>query len=34
LNIQDLRSWKEAKVTGGGVKVDQLNKYLEVKKHP
>ncbi len=34
LKIQDLRSWKEAKVTGGWVDTNELTKYLESKKHP
>jgi len=34
LDIQDLRSWKEAKVTGGGVDTNELTKFLESKKCP
>lgn len=32
LKINDFRSWKEAKVTGGGVKLNELNKNFESKK--
>jgi len=34
LKIQDLRSWKEAKVTGGWVDTNELTKFLESKKIP
>jgi predicted flavoprotein YhiN len=32
LHINDFRSWKEAKVTGGGIKLNELNKNFESKK--
>ncbi|MBW7954229.1 aminoacetone oxidase family FAD-binding enzyme [Candidatus Gracilibacteria bacterium] len=31
LSLQDYRSWREAKVTGGGVKIDELTNNLESK---
>ncbi|MFA5916758.1 MAG: aminoacetone oxidase family FAD-binding enzyme [Candidatus Gracilibacteria bacterium] len=31
LELQDYRTWKEAKVTGGGVKIDELTNNLESK---
>jgi len=34
LHINDFRSWKEVKVTGGGVKLNELNKNFESKKVP
>jgi len=34
LKIDNLRSWKEAKVTGGWIDTNELTKYLEVKKVP
>ncbi len=34
LHINDFRSWKEAKVTGGGIKLNELNKNFESKKVP
>ncbi len=33
-NIQSIKSWKESKVSGGGVDTNELTKYLESKKHP
>jgi len=32
LHLQDLKSWNEAKVTGGGVKLSELNNCFESKK--
>lgn len=34
LEVNDLRTWAEAKVTGGGVMIDELNKDFECKKVP
>ncbi len=34
LQLQNWRSWKEAKATGGGVDINELDKYFEVRKHP
>ncbi len=34
LHINDLRSWAEAKVTWGGVVVDELDKHFQSKKVP
>ncbi len=34
LDIQELKSWKEAKVTWWGVDTNELTKYLESKKQP
>ncbi|NDK07757.1 aminoacetone oxidase family FAD-binding enzyme [Candidatus Gracilibacteria bacterium] len=34
LELQDCRTWKEAKVTGGGVKIDELTNNLESKIVP
>lgn len=32
LELQDYRTWKEAKVTGWGIKIDELTNHLESKK--
>lgn len=32
--LQDWRTWKEAKITGWGVDIDELDKYMQVKKLP
>lgn len=32
LHLQDLKSWNEAKVTGGGVKLSELTNCFESKK--
>lgn len=32
LHLQDLKSWNEAKVTGGGVKLSELSNHFESKK--
>jgi len=34
LDIQELKSWKEAKVTWWGINTNELTKHLESKKHP
>jgi predicted flavoprotein YhiN len=34
LDVNDLRTWAEAKVTGGGVLVDELDKNFQCKKVP
>lgn len=34
LELQDYRTWKEAKVTGGGIKIDELTNHLESKFIP
>ena len=34
LDVNDLRTWAEAKVTGGGVLVDELDKNFQCKKIP
>lgn len=34
LELQDYRTWKEAKVTGGGVNIDELDKNLQSKLVP
>jgi hypothetical protein len=34
LELQDYRTWKEAKVTGGGVNLDELDKNLQSKYVP
>gem|GEM_PF-2618437 len=34
LEIQNIRGWKEAKVTGGGVLVDEITASFESKKVP
>jgi predicted flavoprotein YhiN len=34
LHINDFRSWKEAKVTGGGIKLNELDKNFQLKKVP
>lgn len=34
LHLQDLKSWNEAKVTGGGVKLSELTNSFESKKVP
>jgi predicted flavoprotein YhiN len=31
-HLADLRSWAEAKITGGGVKLSELNNHFESKK--
>ncbi|PIE85162.1 hypothetical protein CSA08_03390 [Candidatus Gracilibacteria bacterium] len=30
--LQDWRTWKEAKITGGGIDINELDKYMQVKK--
>ena len=34
LRVNDLRTWAEAKVTGGGVLVDELDKNFQSTKVP
>ncbi len=34
LELQNWRSWKEAKATGGWVDTDELDNYMQSKKHP
>ncbi|MDD3646058.1 MAG: aminoacetone oxidase family FAD-binding enzyme [Candidatus Gracilibacteria bacterium] len=31
--VQDWRSWKEAKATGGGIDLNELDKFMQSKKH-
>ena len=33
LQLQNWRSWKEAKATGGWIDINELDKYFEVRKH-